>query len=58
MQGKGWELIWTPPYMPTIQPIELFWQHGKAYVSFNFEMGRKMHEVWEHIRLGWYGDEG
>ncbi|CAN0433341.1 unnamed protein product, partial [Ascophyllum nodosum] len=35
MQGKGWQLVWTPPYMPTFQPIELFWQHGKAYVSFN-----------------------
>ena len=53
MQGKGWELIRTPPYiMPTFQPIELFWQHGKVYVSFNFEMGRKMHEVWEQISPG------
>ena len=32
MQGKGWELIWIPPYMPSFQPIELFWQHGKQYV--------------------------
>ncbi|CAM9200527.1 unnamed protein product, partial [Laminaria digitata] len=33
MRGSGWELIWTPPYMPKFQPIELFWQHGKQYVS-------------------------
>ena len=49
---KGWGLIWTPPYMPTFQPIELFWQHGKAYVSINFQKGRTMAEVWERIRLG------
>ncbi|CAM9886349.1 unnamed protein product, partial [Hapterophycus canaliculatus] len=35
MREKGWELIWTPPYMPSFQPIELFWQHGKHYVSIN-----------------------
>ncbi|CAM9882425.1 unnamed protein product, partial [Ectocarpus sp. 4 AP-2014] len=33
MREEGWGLIWTPPYMPTFQPIELFWQHGKHYVS-------------------------
>ncbi|CAM9519091.1 unnamed protein product, partial [Sphacelaria rigidula] len=33
MREKGWGLIWTPPYMPSFQPVELFWQHGKAYVS-------------------------
>ncbi|CAN0476883.1 unnamed protein product, partial [Ectocarpus sp. 8 AP-2014] len=33
MKKKGWALIWTPPYMPSFQPIELFWQHGKQYVS-------------------------
>ena len=56
MQGKGWELIWIPPYMPSFQPIELFWQHGKQYVSFKFETGRTIKQVWEQIRLGWYGD--
>ena len=56
MQGKGWELIWTPTYMPSFQPIELFWQHGKQYVSFKFETGRTIKQVWEQIRLGWYGD--
>ena len=56
MQGKGWELIWIPPYMPSFQPIELFWKHGKQYVSFKFETGRTIKRVWEQIRLGWYGD--
>eukprot|EP00903_Cladosiphon_okamuranus_P015731 g14519.t1 len=56
MREKGWELIWTPPCMPTFQPIELFRQHGKQYVSLNFELKRKMQEVWVQIRKGWYGD--
>lgn len=56
MREKGWGLIWTPPYMPTFQPIELFWQHGKHYVSIHFEKGRNMLDVWRQIRLGWYGD--
>lgn len=44
MHGHNWQLIWTPAiqYMPTFQPIELFWQHGKQYVSFNFESKRNM----------------
>lgn len=42
--------------MPSFQPIELFWQHGKQYVSFNYKTGRKMVEVWEQVRKGWYGD--
>ncbi|CAB1108333.1 unnamed protein product [Ectocarpus sp. CCAP 1310/34] len=42
--------------MPTFQPIELFWQHGKHYVSIHFEKGRNMLDVWKQIRLGWYGD--
>lgn len=57
MHGHNWQLIWTPPYMPTFQPIELFWQHGKQYVSFNFETKRKnMAQVWEQVRKGCYGD--
>ena len=42
MHRHKWQLIWTAPYMPTLQPIELFCQHGKHYVSFNFEMKRNM----------------
>lgn len=25
MQDRRWELTWTPPYMPSFQPVELFW---------------------------------
>ncbi|CAB1111045.1 unnamed protein product [Ectocarpus sp. CCAP 1310/34] len=47
MRKKGWALIWTPPYMPSFQPIELFWQHGKQYASLNFELKRKLPECQE-----------
>lgn len=50
------QLIWTPPYMPGFQPIELFWQHGKHYVSREYFKGRTMRQVWAQLRLGWYGD--
>ncbi|CAB1120820.1 unnamed protein product [Ectocarpus sp. CCAP 1310/34] len=50
MREKGWG------YMPTFQPIELFWQHGKQYVSIHFEKGRNMLDVGKQTRLGWYGD--
>ena len=36
MRCKVWELVRTPPYMPSFQPIELFWAHGKRHVSLNF----------------------
>lgn len=28
LMREGWELIWTPPYMASFQPIGLIWQHG------------------------------
>lgn len=56
MQSKGWELIWTPPYMPSFQPIELFWQHGKHYVSMMYKGKRNMKDVHSQMRKGWYGD--
>lgn len=42
--------------MPSFQPIKLFWQHGKQYVSFRFDTTRKIDSVWAQIRKGWYGD--
>lgn len=29
MQDEAWELTRTPPYMPSLHPIELLWQYGK-----------------------------
>ena len=27
MHGHNWQLIWTPPYMPTFQPIAVSYTH-------------------------------
>lgn len=56
MQGKGRESIWTLPYMPSFQPVELFWQHGKHYVSMMYKDNQNLKKVHKQIRLGWYGD--
>ncbi|CAM9893781.1 unnamed protein product [Sphacelaria rigidula] len=52
MYWQGRELMWTPPYVPSFQPIEFFWQHGKQYVSFRFDTKRKIDGIWEQIRNG------
>lgn len=56
MDEREWKLIWTPPYMPTFQPIGLFWQHGKQYVSFYYNTGRKRVRVWGRALKERYGD--
>lgn len=48
-------LLFTPPYCPALQPIELFWGHGKNHVARNFETGRTMAQAWAQLREGWYG---
>lgn len=36
--AKGYHVYTTPPYHPEFQPIELFWNIGKAKVKFNAGM--------------------
>lgn len=33
MQAGGHEVLWTPPYMPDLQPIELLWAKVKGAVA-------------------------
>ena len=35
---RGWELIWTPPYCPDLQPIEKLWAFIKNRVGANWEV--------------------
>ena len=55
--SRGWTLIFTPPYCPKFQPIELFWQHGKGFVAREYQPSRSMKIIKEQIRTGWYGGE-
>jgi len=33
MKGRGHSILWTPPYCPELQPIELFWAAGKNHAA-------------------------
>ena len=55
--GSSW-MLWTPPYSPTLQPIEEFWGAGKNYAASLYENGRTMKTVVRQLQAGWYGDDG
>ena len=48
--------LWTPPYTPSLQPIEEFWAAGKNYAAEKYTMGRTMTDCVAHLREGWYGN--
>lgn len=52
---KGWQLIFTPPYCPEFQPIELLWGHVKGYVAQNYSTERNMDDTAEQVRDALYG---
>ena len=51
----GWRLLFTPPYTPIFQPIELLWRHSKSAVASDWFEGRKLLEVYECLIRSWYG---
>lgn len=56
LKERGHEILWTPPYCPDLQPIELFWAGGKNYAASMYFTGRKMQDIVKHLRQGWYGN--
>ena len=52
INAREWCMIFPLRYMPSFQPMELFWQLGKQCASFNFKRKRSMAEVCEYIRRG------
>ncbi len=48
--------LWTPPYTPTLQPIEEFWGCAKNYCASKYLNNRKVKECIAQLRVGWYGD--
>ena len=49
-------LLYTPPYSPDFQFIELFWAHAKRYVASSWNgKTRTMAETAELLRYGFYG---
>jgi transposase len=55
MQEKGHLILWTPPYSPDLQPIELFWAAGKNHAAKFYHNNTTMKEVVKYVREGWYG---
>ena len=52
----GHDILWTPPYVPELQPIELFWGAGKNYAGYAHYTGRTMRETVADLRDGWYSN--
>ena len=48
----GHKILWTPPYCPELQPIELFWAAGKNHVAKMFNSKITMKKVVQHLREG------
>lgn len=53
---EGYDVLWTPPYCPELQPIELFWASGKNHVALKFQNDFKMRDIVKYLREGWYGN--
>lgn len=47
---KGWELLYTPPYVSDLQPIEMIWGYTKHIVATKNHRKRKIQECAEHTR--------
>ena len=56
IEDDGGTVLWTPPYCPDLQPIELFWAAGKNNVALNYYHGRSCKETVKDLRDGWYGN--
>ena len=52
----GYELVYTPPYQPAVQPIERLWAYVKNYVASRYKTGRGMRELLAQTYQGCDGD--
>ncbi len=53
---RGWQLIYTPPYTPEVQPIEKVWAFVKNYIASLFTPHRTSSILITHTILAFYGD--
>ena len=56
LSDRGHIVLWTPPYCPELQLIEIFWACGKNFVALNHRTDMKMKDVVQFLREGWYGN--
>jgi transposase len=56
---KGWGLVFTPPYKPAFQPIELVWSQAKGYVARTYTNARtSMIDLRDDTIKGFRGNSG
>ena len=55
---RGWKIIWTPPYCPKFQPIELVWGAGKQRAGHLYRPKRNLRATRDDLRKGFYGGDG
>lgn len=56
LKERGYDILWTPPYCPDLQPIETFWGIGKNRVASRFYDKRTMRDTVKNLQEGWYGN--
>ena len=56
LRDRGHKIIWTPPYTPDLQPIEMFWAGGKNHAASKSYFAITMKETVKNLREGWYGN--
>lgn len=54
MADKGWQLMYTPPLEPAVQPIERIWGQVKGLVASKYHIKRGMDETLLHLREAFY----
>lgn len=55
-EERKWQLIYTPPYTPVVQPIELVWAYTKNFVASEYQTGRTLHQLQDDVKRAFYGD--
>ena len=54
-EERGWTLIFTPPYCPALQPIEMVWSFAKRKVASRYKIHRSLKQTREHLMDSFYG---
>jgi hypothetical protein len=53
MEDNGHQLVYTPPYLPGVQPIERLWTYVKNYVASQYHSGPTMPQLLQQTYLLW-----
>jgi hypothetical protein len=53
----GWQLLYTPPYTPEVQPIEKVWAYVKHVVASHFTPNRSAASVHADLIMTFYGGD-